>query len=257
MAAELCSDWQAGATLQSKVHRLPHSGPCGAWVFFCSYPGLAPWAKVCRPCGAGSSQREEARLILIRSMGARALLGFARLDSLGWLSHVFLISFFYVVRSSWVIGIVAARLKLGPSTRPRRLSLLELQIPRFARDDKGKWLLSFAWLGRRGRRYSARFIVFLIQVPAGPESFSALSQGLRPGLRYVAPAGLDCRRREEARLILIRSMGARALLGFARLDSLGWLSPREPSWGKCRDPSLGVTRARATPLPQDDRSYYN
>jgi hypothetical protein len=27
--------------------------PCGAWVLLCAYPGLTPWAKLCRPFGAG------------------------------------------------------------------------------------------------------------------------------------------------------------------------------------------------------------
>ena len=115
--------------------------PAGPESFSALSQGLRPGLSYVAPAGLDRRKRDEARHILNESWvpeSCRALLGWTAEDGC---PHVFLISFFYVVRkvrSSWVIGVVAARLKLGPSARPRRLSLLELQIPRFARDDKSK-----------------------------------------------------------------------------------------------------------------------
>jgi len=35
------------------VPRYETAVPCGAWILFSVYPGLTPWAKLCRPFGAG------------------------------------------------------------------------------------------------------------------------------------------------------------------------------------------------------------
>jgi hypothetical protein len=123
-----------------------------------------------------------------------------------------------------------------------RLHLIANRAPPLSQDDSGSgefWRMLRSWF------------------PAGRESRFALTQGLRPGLSYVAPSGLGwgdsvC----HARAMVAGSFSRerrRALLGWTAEGGCPHVFGRPDLTSRLKvQRSFVGSRSRATRLPQDD-----